>query len=130
MMIFRQPEERYRALVPARWQPPSQARGLKVAFRITARLHDGDPWWSGWFEDREDADAFLWAAVSGVMTPDIRRLPTPWFPDGREIPALSYEFLTFNSLTSPTGSNQNYNVPKDFGGNVKECHAIGAGASG
>ena len=107
----------WRALAPMRWQPSSQAHGIKIKFRLRARLADGHLYWTGWFDDREDVDAFVYALATGTLgnEPELWRLPTPcWHPDFADLD-LTYDFanqVTF--LTSPTGSNQTYNVPSDW----------------
>ena len=66
---------RGRILMPMRkceWMAPSQRSGLyeiedQTRYRITARLSDGFVVWKAWFDDREDADAFLLAMVTGSL---------------------------------------------------------------
>lgn len=129
-----------RFLLPQRkrvWDQPSQRRDHKsipdqTRFRLTARLNDGAIAWKGWFDDREDADEFLWAMATGRLPyeRELWRLPTPWWgPDLGE--RLSYEFDTVTFLTSGAvydGSTQNWNVPPDWSStNSVECIG-GAGA--
>lgn len=121
---------RGRVLLPQRpqeWQRPRQ----QTQFRITGRLNDGHIVWRGHFDDREDADAFLLSLISGSLIHDrnLWRLPTPWWhPDFGE--GLTYDFVTVTFLTTPTGSNQTYNIPSDFNAANNNIQAIGAGASG
>ncbi|MCZ7659184.1 MAG: hypothetical protein M5U07_15630 [Xanthobacteraceae bacterium] len=115
------------------WRTPSQARPKDAAgnenrtrFRLTARLHDGHIAWRGWFDDRDDADAFLWALATGSLRHEraLWRLSMPaWHSDlGQE---LAYEFATVSFLTSPTGSNQTWNVPSDWNSANNHVETIG-----
>ena len=74
------------------WRDPSQAQQkdqlgnsvFRTSFRIRARLNDGFVKWTGWFDSRNDYDAFLWAIVTGMLKyqKEIWKLPTPqWHPD-------------------------------------------------
>src|SRR5689334_21016397 len=70
-------QPRARILMPVRpheWRTPSLAQPKDVfgrenctRFCITARLHDGHIAWRGWFDDRDDADAFFYAAIAGSL---------------------------------------------------------------
>lgn len=85
----------------------------QIRFRLIARLDDGAIYWRGWFNDREDADAFLFAMATGSLhqEPDLWRLPTPqWHPDFSE--GLHYEFSTVQFVTT-TGAGT-YTIPTDF----------------
>jgi len=127
---------RGKVLLPQRrreWERPSQrasAFGIPNAtfFTITARAHDGAIVWRGRFEDREDADAFLFAIATGSLPyeRELWRLPTPHYPGLPE--GLVYSFVTFNVLTT-LGSNT-YNVPSDFNAANNSIHGIGGGGSG
>ena len=118
-------------------------------------MSDGRRFWRGWFEDWDDADAFLWALTLHQQTgapipPEIRRLPQranyphtfleqawrpalyegEWFPDWAELP-LIYEKLAVTSfLTSPTGSNQTWTSPSDWSNAANSIECIGGGGSG
>jgi hypothetical protein len=129
---------RAKFLMPQRrleWDQPSQRPSKKcirnqTRFRLTARVNDGAIVWRGWFDDREDADAFLYAMATGQLRyeRELWRLPTPWWhPDLGEY--LEYDFATVAFLTSGASTWQNWPVPIDFSGNnTGEC--IGAGGSG
>lgn len=99
-------------------------------FRLTARLNDGHVVWRGWFEDRDDADAFLFALVSGSLRHEraLWRLPTPaWHPGiGTD---FVYEFVTQTILTT-TGSNQTYTSPSDWNNASNQVECLGGGGSG
>lgn len=124
--------------VPRReWMPPSRAQQKtfcgdedRTRFRLRAKTHDGRMVWQGWFEDRDDADAFLFALVSGSLRYErgLWQLPTPaWHPGiGEE---LSYDFVTQTILTT-TGSNQTYTKPADWNNADNTVECIGAGGSG
>ncbi len=132
---------RGRFLLPVRaseWRASSQALpkdqfgrdGRTTRFRLRARAHDGHVVWRGWFDDREDLDAFLWAIATGTLRREraLWRLPTPeWHPDLGE--GLSYDFVTVTTLTSPTGTNQTYSRPTDWNASNNSVGCIGGGGS-
>jgi len=132
---------------PREWRAPSQRRAVygiedQTRWRLTARLHDGAIVWRGWFDDREDADAFLFAVVDGYLPyqRELWDIPTDtwmpgcgygnvgWRPDLGE--ALSYDFAIQVFLTSPTGSNQTYTVPADWNNAANTIETIGGGGGG
>jgi hypothetical protein len=118
------------------WRQPSQRQAVfgienQTRFRLIAKLDDGHIVWKGWFDDRDDADAFLFALFTGSLhtQPALWDLPTPnWYPGLGE--SVGYEFAAYTFLTTPTGSNQTYTVPSDFTtlGNSVEC--LGGGCGG
>lgn len=105
------------------WNPslslPRDGLGNPVVeqyWRLTARLHDGHIVWRGRFDDRDDADAFLFALFTGSLQqePALWRLPTPaWHPGIGEL--LEYDFSTLRSLTGTSTSTQTDTVPSDWG---------------
>jgi hypothetical protein len=132
---------RARILLPVHdreWRESSQAQPKDqfgnqncTRFRITGRLSDGFVRWRGWFDSRDDADAFFFSLVSGSLQyeRELWRLPTPaWHPDFGDW--LTYDFATVTFLTSPTGSNQTYTSPSDWGNSNNSIVTLGAGASG
>ena len=132
---------RARFLIPVpkrEWMPSSQAiplddlgnKVIRTRFRLRARAHDGHVVWCGWFHDREDADAFLFALACDSLRIErnLWRLPTPaWHPDLGE--GLVYDFVTQTALTT-TGSNQTYTSPSDWDNSANSIEAIGGGATG
>lgn len=124
--------------VPRReWMPPSHAQPKtafghenRVRFRLRSRLSDGHVTWQGWFDDRDDADAFLYAIAMGslISQPDIWRFPTPmWHPDfGVDV---TFEFAVTVSLTT-IGTANTWTVPADWTSSDNQVHCIGGGASG
>lgn len=138
-MIILRPHE-YRVLAPQRrleWLTPSLAQPKTVfghencvRFRLTARLNDGHIAWRGYFNDREDADAFLWALarlqVLGEPVPrELWDLPTPnWFPGFGE--GLSYEFATQIFIVSGTSQTS----PSDWNNSNNTVEGLGGGGSG
>lgn len=120
------------------WITPSQAQSKdcfgkenQTKFRIRARLNDGHVVWCGWFDDREDFDAFLWAIASNTLAYEkpLWKLSTPmWMPDMGE--SLSYDFATVTFYTSPTGSNQTWTAPSDWNTGSNSIEGIGGGGSG
>lgn len=132
---------RYRVLLPQRhyeWRAPSAAqskdcfgRENRTVFRVQACGRTGQPPWTGWFESREDVDAFLWAIVTGTLhsEPALWRLPNPcWYPEF-DTDTL-YAVNTFVFKTTPTGSNQTSTSPSDWDNAHNAIETIGAGGSG
>lgn len=128
-------------LTPVReteWRASSQAQRKdsfgnenRTYFYIRARANDGGVVWTGWFEDRDDADAFLFALVKSTLgiEKELWRLPTPaWHPGIAE--ELAYDFATTSFLTGTSASNQTYNVPSDWNSSNNSIEVIGGGASG
>lgn len=120
---------------PSEWRS-SQRKTIfgiedQTRFRLTARLNDGHVKWRGWFDDRDDADAFLFAMATGSLRceRELWRLPVPnWHPDLGE--NLSYDFATVTFLTSPTGSNQTYTSPSDWNNSNNKLETLGGGSGG
>lgn len=102
----------------------------RTVFRIDARANDGGLAWRGWFDDRDDADAFLYAAILGTLKQErsLWDLPTPnWQPYLGEL--ITYEFATLSFL-SVTGTNLTYTFPTDWNNGDNSIETIGAGGSG
>src|SRR5258705_1048402 len=127
--------------VPKRsWWTPSQAQFKDASgnenqtrFSLTMRLNDGHIAWRGWFDDRDDADAFLWAMATGNLRRDreLWDLPVPaWRPDIAGGADLSYEFVT----TVFVISGVTWTVPADCFGvsglSGEFIDAVGAGGNG
>lgn len=116
------------------WRTPSQAQPKdcfghenQTRFRLTARLNDGHIVWRGWFDDRDDADAFLFALASGSLEQErpLWRLPTPsWHPDLGE--SLSYEFVTLVFVVSGTTKV----MPSDWNSVTNNIYALAPGGAG
>ena len=103
--------------------------GTLTRWRVTARLHDGHVAWRGWFDDREDADAFLYAMASGSLPyeRELWSLPSPeWHPDIAP-PEAVYAVATLTFITA-TGAGT-YTVPADFNSSNNTIETIGGGAS-
>lgn len=102
----------------------------RTCFKLKARLNDGFTKWTGWFEDRDDFDAFLWSLVKGTLKyeRELWDLSLPnWDPDiGKNV---TYEFATVTILTT-SGSNQTYTSPSDWNNSDNSVQCIGGGASG
>lgn len=113
------------------WDQPSERPSAKcipnqTRFRLTSYLDDGAISWRGWFDDREDADAFLWAMATGTLEqePELWRLPSPgWYPG----PIERYEFVTVTFLTNVASTV--YVLPGDWSG-THSMEGIGAGSWG
>lgn len=134
-----QHQPRGKVLLPQKkteWQQPSQRRvtfGIESLTRweVKARHLDGSLFWRGLFADREEVDEFLHALIFGslIHEPPLWRFSVPeWHPDMFWMP-LVYECTTISFLTSPTGSNQTYNVPTDWNSLVNNVSTIGAGGT-
>lgn len=120
------------------WMPSSQSipkdqwgnDGIKIQFCVSARLSDGFVKWRGIFDDRDDFDNFLFALFKGTLKYEkyLWGLCCPnWSPDIGE--QLSYDFATFITISSPTGSAQTYNRPVDWQ-NSGTAYTIGGGGGG
>jgi hypothetical protein len=140
MIILPDKERRVgRVLLPlARkdWIAPSARRSIygiadRTRWRVTARLHDGHVRWCGWFDDREDADAFVAALFTGsiVSEPALWDLPTPsWHPDvGRAIDILYAVTQTIALTTTGTYTLQR---PYDWNNYSNSVQLIAGGGSG
>jgi hypothetical protein len=120
------------------WITPSQAQKKdpfgnedNTKFRIQAKSNDGVIIWTGWFDDREDFDVFLWAVVTGTIKQEkaLWDLPTPgWQPYLGDL--ITYQFATLTFLSSPTGSNQNYTAPNDWNNGNNTIEVVGGGGTG
>lgn len=120
------------------WRTPSLAQPKDqfgnentTKFKVSAKSNDGVVIWTGWFNDRADFDAFLWAIAIGTLKQErtLWDLPTPnWQPYLGEI--ISYEFATTTFLTTPVNTNQSYTMPSDFNRDNNNIQAIGGGGSG
>src|SRR5438105_2792405 len=121
-------------LLPQRrleWDQPSARLSTfgernQTKFCLSARLTDGFLVWRGWFEDREDVDAFLWALASGTLRFEraLWDLPTPSCCPGLG-EAISYCLATVTFVASGT----TFSIPSDWtSSNIIET--IGAGGNG
>lgn len=139
MLILRPHEPRLLLPVPkSQWRSPSQAEwkdqfgnpGVRTRFRVRARLDDGHVVWCGWFDDRDDFDAFLWALATERLQyePALWDLPSvAWSPDIG--PWVHYDFAGLTDLTT-TGSVLTFPSPTDWNNSDNNVVTIGAGASG
>lgn len=118
------------------WRTPSLSRPKDFAgnedqtrFSLTARLSDGHIVWRGWFDDRDDADAFLWAIASGTLRqqPDLWRMPAPWWDPYLDAD-LTYEFATVTFIVT-TGAGT-YNTPSDWDQFNNSVQVIAGGVTG
>jgi hypothetical protein len=116
-------------ITPSQTQPKSEfGHENHTRFKIVARLNDGHPVWTGWFDDRDDADAFLYAAVLGNIDqqPALWNLPLPsWSPGYGEQIAFYFSTVTYITTTATTS----YTTPSTWtNGNIIEC--VGGGGGG
>ena len=120
------------------WRASSQAQKKdqfgnenQTRFSLTARLADGHIAWRGWFDDRDDSDAFLWALARATLLyeRELWDLPTPsWRPGIGE--QVWYQFLTTTFIVSTSASNQTDSVPSDWNSGNNNIDVIASGASG
>ena len=117
------------------WMTSSQAQPKNefghenhTRFKIVARLNDGHPVWTGWFDDRGDADAFLYAVALGTLNqqPALWSLALPnWAPAYGEQVTFYFATVTYITTTATTS----YTTPSGWtNGNTIEC--IGGGGGG
>lgn len=100
---------------------------VKTKWVIHAISNDGRAIWSGWFEDREEFDAFLLAVFKGTLKSEkaLWDLPTPnWQPYLGDI--ITYQFQTFVFLTG-AGTVNTFNVPSDYRSINSRVHCVGGG---
>lgn len=102
----------------------------RTNWRLRAISNDGVVVWTGYFYDRDEADAFLFAIATGTLKQQraLWDFPTPnWQPYLGEL--ISYEFVTQTFLTG-TGSSS-WSDPGDFPqGSNNRIDCIGSGGSG
>lgn len=104
------------------WRTPSHSQQKDfngnenhTLFRVRARANDGGIVWTGWFEDRDDADAFIHSVITGNIKREkyLWSLCTPnWNPDISDLAV--YEIHSQTYLSSNAGSIQEWNVPSDW----------------
>lgn len=115
---------RSRVLMPlarGKWQSPSitQAKDYYgrpdvLLYCLTARGHDGGITWQGWFEDREDFDAFIEASLLGSLKTQ-KQLWSLCKPSwNADILAYSYEVKCVQFLCANAGEKQTWIVPEDW----------------
>lgn len=133
---------RTRILMPVHdceWREPSLAQPKdqfgnqnRTRFILTARLSDGFVKWRGYFECRDDADAFLYSLVCGSLHYEkpLWKLPTPHWSPCIDEGVVYDQLLVETLLTSPTGSNQTYALPSDWNKGVNTVECIGGGSGG
>lgn len=143
----------------AQWREPSQRSGLhqienRTWFACEARTSDGALFWRGWFEDRDEADEFLYRLIRHQLCGDdfpVEAMRSPvgpsyphtfvtsswyraryegeWRKEWRDLP-LSYELVTVVFLTGTSSSNQTYNKPGDWTDSGSVIELVGGGGSG
>ena len=95
------------------WREPSLAQPKdqfgnqnQTRFILTARLSDGFVKWRGYFESRDDADAFLYSLVCGNLHYEkaLWKLPTPHWSPCIDEGVVYDQLLVEVFLTTPTGS--------------------------
>lgn len=143
MMILRPHEPLILPPVPKfQWRARSAAQAKdqfgnenQTRFRLRLRLNDGHVKWVGWFDDRDDFDAYLWAVVlqidSGLpIPPALRNYVIEEYGDPEYWPGLQYDFATVSFLTSPTGSNQTWTSPADWDNATNTIEILASGGTG
>jgi len=140
-MIILQPYEN-RILVPVphlQWREPSlsQPRDAlgnqnQTRFRVRARLHDGHIAWAGWFDDRDELDAFYWDLAQhigcGGNAPNLHHFNDVW-GDPELLPHLSFELAT-QVFYSGNNNYTQVNRPNDWDDTFNTARAVGPGGGG
>lgn len=86
-----------------------------TVFRVRAIANDGGIIWTGWFDDREDADAFIYSIITGNIKKEkyLWSLCVPnWNPDISDL--AIYEIHSQTYLSNNPGSIQEWCVPSDW----------------
>lgn len=138
MIILSAYEPKILPVVPKlEWREPSVYMPKNVfghkawhtEFVITAKTKAGYTIWRGVFQDRDDADAFLFAAVRGTLRVEwaLHDLPDPiyspgFYPD--ELIVWHFAVTTFYT------SGTSWTVPSDWNNSSNEIVAIGGGGNG
>ena len=121
------------------WREPSLAQPKdqfgnqnRTRFILTARLSDGFVKWKGYFECRDDADAFLYSLVCGSLRyeKELWKLPTPYWSPCIDEGVVYDQLLVETIITAPTGSNQTYTRPSDWNQFKNLIQTWGAGGGG
>ena len=125
----------------ADWREPSAAQerdqfgnvAVRTRFRVRALLDDGHPVWTGWFDSRDDYDAFCYSLIRHTELGEPManaRLPKPeWRDDLDHIP-LRYDFNSITLITASPGSEVGATLPADYNASNNLWELIGGGASG
>lgn len=128
---FLMPIHKYEWRTPSLTQPKNCFGAENVTrFKIEGRISDGHVVWRGWFDDRDDFDAFLWAIATGSLKYErlLWKLPTPaWHPDLGEY--VTYEFASVTYFTT-AASNATWNVPSDWNDADNSGETIAGGGAG
>lgn len=102
------------------WREPSLAqpkdqfgRQNRTRFVIRGWKADGGLVHERWYDDRDEFDHDLWRHIVEEPYADV-----------------AWQWAVTTTLTSPTGSNQTYNVPTDWNNANNFIDTIGGGASG
>lgn len=136
MIILRPYEPKIFPVVPmSEWREPSLSMPRnqfghpewRTRFQVSAHIR-GEMVWRGWFDDRDDADAFLTAAV--MRTLHIQRalchLPDPiWSPGWYRDEDIVWQYAVTTYYTSGTS----WTVPSDWNNSSNEIIAIGGGGT-
>lgn len=118
---------------PSLTQPKDQfGNQNRTRFILTARLSDGFVKWKGYFECRDDADAFLYSLVCGSLhyEKELWKLPTPYWSPCIDEGVVYDQLLVETIITAPTGSDQTYTRPSDWNQFTNRVDTIGAGGGG
>lgn len=119
--------------MPSSIHKPSDQFGnetLEVLQRLVAKTHDGKTIWTGWFYDRDDADAFLESMAKGLINQEkaLWDLPKPSYP-GLDL-NISYYFATVTFLTGTSATDQTWTIASDWNSADNSVEVIASGGSG
>jgi hypothetical protein len=103
------------------WRPSDEHGHVPVhRWVVRARVSDGAIVRELWFDDRDEADAFLFSRIMGTPWPHYEPLEYP----------ATWQIFTNVTLTTPLGANTTYNVPADYIAASSRWDVIAAGGSG
>lgn len=108
-------------------QRVSAEHGVYRHYRVRELLADGAVHRTFWFTDRDDADAFLWAAVTGSLRYEraLWHMAIPiWEPPSADV---VYDFATEVKILTISNTVQYWTVPSDFNRGNNTVQAIGSG---
>lgn len=138
MIIIRPYEPKIYPVVPrSEWREPSLSMPRdqfgnpewRTVFVISAKTMDGKVFWKGYFDDRDDADAFLYAGVTRTLRMEraLHDLPSPiWSPGFYPDELIIWHYAVTTYYTSGTSTT----IPSDWNNANNTITGIGGGGNG